>query len=103
MIDQFFFNNNSTQWNVTACESFGKTHEIGYHTVVIDTKPFSCPAESAHHFVGDKEDAVGVSQASYASPVSWGVFDAAAGATLTFHQYGCNVSRAFVFNDAFHV
>ena len=56
-VTDMFADNSSAQRQVTAGQSFGHRHDVGHHIPVIHGKPFAGPAESAHHLIGDHENA----------------------------------------------
>ncbi len=51
-----------TKWNIGRCQPLGHGQDIWLNSPMLNGKPFAGAHEATHHFIGDQQDAIFVTQ-----------------------------------------
>ena len=74
-----------------------------YHAVMIHREPFARAPPSAHHFIGNQQDAVFVADRAHAWPIIIGGHDDAVRPDHAFHDDRSDLVRPFILNNFFQM
>src|SRR5688572_33066564 len=64
-----FTDNHRAQWNISGSNPLRRCDDIRHHIPVIHRKPFAGAAPSAHHFVGNQQNPIFVTDLAHPRPV----------------------------------